>query len=186
MRRILAAITLAAAALCAAGALGHGARAQTAPSQEKARDIERLLRAMRAGELGVQMVEELMPEMMGMFEMSLASMPGVKREQAKRILEEEMRKEFTAEKTVAALVPIYDKYLSAEEVKTLLAFWESPAGAKFASVQPQILRESSNAGAGLAMVVATRAIQRMAAEGVYASAPPARPARRAPARRRRN
>lgn len=190
MRRIILAAALSAAAVLAAGGLGPVARAQptatagTATDPQKARDIERLLRAMRAAELGLQMVEEVMPQMMGMFEMSLASLPGVNRDLARRIMEEEMRKEFQPEKVITALVPIYDRHLSAEDVKALLAFWESPAGVKYASLQPQILKESSAAGDALALVVATRAVQRMTAEGVYSTPP--RPTRRAPARRRRN
>jgi uncharacterized protein len=191
MRRLILALILSAAAIMAAGGLGPGARAQepegagAAVDSGKARDIERLLRAMRAGELGIQMVEEVMPQIMGMFEMSLAAVPGVRRDMARRILEEEMRKEFQPEKLITALVPIYDRLLSAEDVKALLAFWESPAGARYAAVQPQILKESSAAGDTLALAVATRAVQRMADEGVYTPAP-RRPTRRPPARRRRN
>jgi hypothetical protein len=59
--------------------------------------------------------------------------------------------EFMAEVDVNSLtdmvLPIWAKYYSREDVKQLIAFYESPLGRKVVSVQPQILAESMAAGA---------------------------------------
>jgi hypothetical protein len=44
------------------------------------------------------------------------------------------------------LVPIYDKYLTHEDIKGLIAFYETPAGRKLLAVMPQMHRESRQAG----------------------------------------
>ena len=43
-------------------------------------------------------------------------------------------------------VPVYDKYYSADEVKALIKFYESPLGQKMASTQPKLSRELQEVG----------------------------------------
>lgn len=47
---------------------------------------------------------------------------------------------------VKMFVPIYQKYLTGEEVDQLIAFYQSPIGKKFAGVTPAITQESMLAG----------------------------------------
>ena len=44
------------------------------------------------------------------------------------------------------LVPIYDKHLTHEDIKSLIAFYETPVGRKLLAVMPQMHHESRTAG----------------------------------------
>ena len=44
------------------------------------------------------------------------------------------------------IIPIYEKHFTHEELKQLIAFYESPIGKKLIKVQPQIMMESMAAG----------------------------------------
>jgi hypothetical protein len=44
------------------------------------------------------------------------------------------------------LVPIYDRHLTHADVTSLIEFFQSPAGKKLVSVQPEIMKESMQVG----------------------------------------
>lgn len=44
------------------------------------------------------------------------------------------------------IVPIYDKYLSDEEIKGLIQFYQTPLGQKTLKVLPTVMSESREAG----------------------------------------
>lgn len=164
--------------------LGAGARAQDGAGGEKRRDIKRLLALTRAGETGLQVMEQLLPNMREIYGAVLGSLAPAKRERAVAIMEEELRRQFTPEHVVEQIVPIYDRLFTAEEVKSLIAFYESPAGGKFISVMPQIIRESGAVAETLAAEAVGRVVRRFQQEGI--EPPPAGGARRpAPRPRRR-
>ena len=62
-------------------------------------------------------------------------------------------------------VPIYAKYLTHEEIKDLLRFYESPSGAKFVSVLPQITQESMLAGQTWGANIGERALRKLQEKG---------------------
>src|SRR5262245_46700277 len=49
----------------------------------------------------------------------------------------EYRKEIKLEELLDSMVPIYDKYLTQDDIKGVIAFYESPVGKKFVEVIPQ-------------------------------------------------
>jgi hypothetical protein len=51
----------------------------------------------------------------------------------------EFRKEFDLNKVFEIQVAAYDKYLSAEDVKAMVRFYESPAGKHMTDAMPQIM-----------------------------------------------
>lgn len=69
--------------------------------------------------------------------------------------------DFVAER----LVPIYDQYLTHEDIKGLIAFYESPLGAKLLSVMPQMSQESMRAGQAWGKEFAETVHQRLTAQG---------------------
>jgi hypothetical protein len=188
MKRIALAVALLLAGGLGAAALAQSPAAAPDPAEaQKARDVERLLRVTRAGEVGVQFVDDLLPLIQQMFELQLAGLPEAEREKAKRIMEEEVRREFTADKMVVALGPVYARHFTAEDVKTLLAFWESPLGMKFTSLQPQLLREAGEIGQGMGVTVLGRITARLLNEGILTpSTEPPPPPKQHPARRPHN
>ncbi len=54
--------------------------------------------------------------------------------------------EFDVNEFIEMIIPIYDKHFTHEEIKQLIAFYESPIGKKMIKVQPQLMMDSMAAG----------------------------------------
>ena len=107
---------------------------QTETGTIKTADIRTLLPLTQAGEMAVQMMQE----MLNSYRQGLPQVPdefwvGF----AKKIKTEDL---------VDMLVPIYDRHLTHAEVVSLIGFFEGPVGKKLLSVQPSIMRESMQVG----------------------------------------
>ncbi|MCA1622011.1 MAG: DUF2059 domain-containing protein [Acidobacteria bacterium] len=152
------------------------ARAQDGAGEEKLRDIRRLLELNGTAQAGMQAFDLLMPNMRAVFGAIFDSLPPARRALAVRIMEEETRRAFTAERMVEELVPIYERYLTAEDIKALIVFYESPAGRKLVAVQPQLIRESGVVGDKIAEEAIERIYSRYRDEKI--NLPGRRPPRR--------
>jgi uncharacterized protein len=120
-----------------AALLGHPALAERqAPKDpvDKERDIRRFLVLSGAAKVGEQVLDS-------MIDMQSRTLPQVPAE-----FWRELRGSMSGAEMVEMVVPIYDKYLSHEEVLAIVAFYESPAGRHLAEVQPQITQESMVVG----------------------------------------
>jgi hypothetical protein len=180
MKRILLAISL-----VACSGFFDASRGQTPVAPAKAENIRRLLEITGSHNLGQQMIDQ----MMEVLRKSLPDRyPVSVRDKILSIYEEEMHKGFTVEKVNAAIIPIYDKYLTADELIALIAFYETPLGKKVVGTLPQIFSEASAAGELLGQRVQERAAERIKTEvaPTIETAPDSRPpAKRRPARRSR-
>ena len=108
--------------------------AKTETGVNKTADIRTLLTLTQAGEMAVQMMQE----MLNSYRQGLPKVPdefwvGF----AKKIKTEDL---------VDMLVPIYDRHLTHSEVVSLIGFFEGPVGKKLISVQPSIMKESMQVG----------------------------------------
>ena len=56
------------------------------------------------------------------------------------------QKHFDPESLTEKVVPIYDKYLTEEDLQGLLQYYRSPLGQRMLKAQPEIARESQQAG----------------------------------------
>jgi hypothetical protein len=130
--------------------------------EEKRRDILRLLELTKAADLGAQVAQQ----MMGTMRANFAMLPPETREKVFKTFEEELTKEFSREKLIEAVLPIYDRHLSAEDVKGLIAFYESPLGQRTVNVLPSIARESYEDGARRGREAGVRAMTRIMSEGI--------------------
>jgi len=180
MKRL--ALTLLLLAAACAGARGQEAAGQA--NEEKLRDIRRLLQLNGSGQASVQVFEHMLPNMRNIFRGLFDNLPAKSRELAVRIMEEETRRSFTAERMVEELIPIYDRHLTAEEIKSLITFYESPAGRKFVSVVPFIIRESAGVGEKIAGEAIGRIYKRYQEAGIPSAPPPGQRRRGTPPRRR--
>jgi hypothetical protein len=108
---------------------GLSARAE----DEQDKDIRRLLELTGGGQLGVQVVSQMVET----FKQSIKAPDG---------FWEDFMKEVNPNDIVNLAVPIYRRYLEPGDVKDLIRLYETPAARKFVKVQPQILRESQEAG----------------------------------------
>ncbi|HEV7843045.1 MAG TPA: DUF2059 domain-containing protein [Pyrinomonadaceae bacterium] len=163
--------------LCLICCAGITVKAQNSAGKEKEQAIRRLLKLTKAGDLGTQILEQSLTQLRP----SLAILAPDVQEKIGRIFEEEMRKDFSSEQVVELIIPIYDKYLSLDDLNQLIAIYESPIGQKLINVLPQITRESFESGANRGGLTAERIKARIEREGLLPSlsAPPpeAKPAR---------
>lgn len=103
-------------------------------NREKLNDIKNLLVMSGSSELGKQM----MWQMINSFKGIMANVPDN--------FWHEFMNEADMDELMDKLVPIYDKYLSHDDIKELIKFYESPAGKKYVKVLPQISKESMTIG----------------------------------------
>lgn len=112
---------------------------------EKRQDVARFLELSGNKALAQQMLQAYVKQSMGLVkklrpDIPAASLPAVERE----------LQGFIAEKFNGAgglfeqLVPVYARHFTHDEIRQLLAFYESPTGRKAVAVLPQVLREGSD------------------------------------------
>jgi uncharacterized protein len=138
MKSLLAALTL----LC-----GSWLQAQTpAPPSEKTNDIRKLI--VLTG--GAKIMDQ-------MFNAMAANFKDPKQQRAFQ----EFRKEFDPNQIYEIMIPAYDKFLSADDVKEIIRFYESPAGAKLLDAQPKIMADAMPRIMQWSQEVSARVMQKM-------------------------
>jgi uncharacterized protein len=110
----------------------------------KETDIRKLLDMMGTKALAVQTMDATMNGIRPMMASSLP--PGDYKEKLIDLFLEKFRAKADPQQVVDMVVPIYDKHLSHEEIKGLIAFYATPLGKKALSVLPAIAAESGEAG----------------------------------------
>jgi hypothetical protein len=100
----------------------------------KQKDIRHLLQITGSGELGAQ----VMTQMLGNMKKSFPAVP--------EKFWTDFMKEVHTDELVDLIVPVYDRNLTHDDVKQLIKFYESPTGKKFVSVLPRITQESMIVG----------------------------------------
>jgi hypothetical protein len=96
---------------------------------------------------------------------------------------DEVLKEADPDKFVELLIPVYDKHFSDDELKGLIAFYETPLGKKLVSEMTPIMTETAAIGAKYGEQIANRVVKKMQAEGTFPSAAPAGDGKPLPPRR---
>lgn len=91
---------------------------------------------------------------------------------------QEMERESGAIDFVSIIVPIYAKYLSDQEVKDVVAFYESAAGKKFFLVLPSMLQEALPLFQAKGEEISHRILDKMKAEGYFGTPPPPAPTKK--------
>ena len=77
-----------------------------------------------------------------------------------------LRSEMNFNQIYEIIIPSYDKYLTADEVKELVRFYESPLGRKLIDSQPKIMSDSMPRIMQWAQEVQARVTQKMKEQGV--------------------
>jgi hypothetical protein len=108
--------------------------AQDYANNPKLADIKRLMNMTGAGSLGKQVMEQLIPS----FKSAMPSVPDK--------FWQDFVKEANPDELVDQVALIYDKYLTHEEVKQVIKFYETPAGKKLIAVLPKVTQESMVVG----------------------------------------
>lgn len=123
-----------------------------APSAKMA-DIQRLLELTGAAQMGDQMLDR-------MLEIQRRSVP-----QAPNAFWQELRAEMDTRELMEQVTVIWDKHFTHEEIKGLLAFWESPVGSRLREKQPLILMESMSVGEAWGIRAGRKVQERMKLKG---------------------
>jgi hypothetical protein len=113
-------------------------------TEEKRADIQRLMEMTGAANLARQMASAAASQIGQMIRKSKPQTP----QRAIDVLPAEIGAVYDAHMTefTAMLVPIYDKYFTAGEIKEMIAFYSTPLGRKTVSVLPQLSLEAMEAG----------------------------------------
>lgn len=130
MTRLKFSLIALAALLVCAGAPDAVAK----PSAAKMKDIRKLTRLMGADKMANQLVEQLMAALK-------QSYPKVSQARWKKI-----RKKASVNSFLNEVAKVYDRHLTHAEVRELMAFFMSPVGRKFVSIQPKLFQESMEIG----------------------------------------
>lgn len=126
-------------------------------------DIRRLLDLTGTGRMAVQLRQQMAQALRPLLEQALP--PGQERSQ--KILETFQRKfqaQITPEAFVELSVSVYDKHFTAEEIRGLIQFYESPLGKKMIAETPAIVEESTAVGRAWASQVVQKVFAEMEAE----------------------
>lgn len=127
--------------------IGGSAYAQDAGSRDTAKspaggskrdDLRRLLEVTGTAKIGEQIWSQ-------MFQTIRRSAPKVP-EAEWALINQEFSAEFASGKFSEMIITIYEPHFTQEEVRELIAFYESPIGKKVISVMPQIVQEALAAG----------------------------------------
>jgi hypothetical protein len=136
------------------------ARAQTADSiprdSTKVAVIRQLLVQTHAGDQAILAMETSLP-------MQRAANPRIPAIFWDRLLAEARAHRGELEDMV---ITVYDRHFTTDELRQLLAFYQTPIGKKLLEAQPAIVRESMEAGQQWGMVIGRRVGAQLDAEGV--------------------
>lgn len=139
-----------------------GSSASRGVDPAKEADIRKLMELTGANSLG----ERLLNAGMEQFRASvLDSQPDNPR--AKQFVDAFVvgfQKHFDPKSLSETEIPIYDKYLTAEDLKGLLAYYSSPTGRRMLKVLPEIAQESQAAGFSLGQKAAQQTMEELKAD----------------------
>ena len=119
-------------------------RARVQDQQAKQADIRRLLQLTGAANLANQSMDGMEKSVKTLMSDSLP--PGEYRDQLLDLFFQKFRSKRDTNQLIDLVVPIYDKYYTHEDIKALIAFYESPVAQKMVAVLPKVLQESQTAG----------------------------------------
>ena len=120
---------------------------QSVVTPEKRQRIERLLEVTGALNIAKMMSEAVTRQMTSAISQARPDIPA----EAMDIVAEETNAVISDAMVakggfIDLIIPVYAKHFSTDELDALIAFYESPVGAKTVSVMPQITREAMQIG----------------------------------------
>lgn len=122
----------------------NASKAQVALAADKQADIRRLLQLTGAGALVTQTMDEMEKNIRPLITGSLP--PGDYRDKLVDLFFQKFHEKRDSRQLLELIVPIYDKYYTAEDIKGLIAFYQTPTGQKMITVLPKIMADSQAAG----------------------------------------
>lgn len=130
-----------------------GALAQSAPDSAKIQDIRKMLILTGSAKIGIQVMRQ-------MIQYQRQANPSIPAE-----FWDDFMRSVNPNELIELIVPIYDRHLSHEDIKAIIAFHNSPAGKKLIAAQPQIARDSMQVGGQWGRSLAQKIAQKMREKG---------------------
>lgn len=96
--------------------------------------VKSLMVKSGAGDMGVQMLNQMLPALKQMIP------------DATDKFWQDFMSQVNGDDIINMIIPIYQKYLSQEDISAINRFYDSPAGKKLIQVQPNIMQESMAVG----------------------------------------
>jgi len=134
-------------------------------------DIVKMMELTGTSKIGHQMATMISQQMLQAIKMQHPEVPARNFDIVKEVAEKEFENAFEApEGLQAQMIPLYAKYLTPEDIRGLIAFYQSPLGQKSLSVMPALMQDAMALGQQWAAQAAPRvqdAIKkRLEAEGI--------------------
>ena len=120
---------------------------------DKIADIRQLIHMTGEGELGVQIMQQMITQYK-------QTMPDVPARFWDRFMQEVNPNDLTE-----LVVPIYDRHFTHDDIKGLLKFYQTPLGQKLIAKLPAISQEAFAAGQQWGQALGEKVIQKLRAEG---------------------
>jgi uncharacterized protein len=135
-----------------------GQRPPLNPAKEA--DIRELLRVTGMSDIVEKQMGQMADQVKPLIERSLP--PGPRRHE----IVEEFSKRFLARASsqglIQQVIPVYDKYLTDEDIKTVIRFYQSPVGRRLLKIMPEMMKEASAAGQQYGEQIAREVLEEMA------------------------
>jgi uncharacterized protein len=129
-------------------------------SPAKEADIRELLRVTGMNEAVekqmVQMAEQTQP----LIERQLP--PGPRRQEIVESFSRRFLARATSQALIQQVIPIYDRYLSDDDVKAVIRFYQSPVGQHLLKIMPEMMKEASAADRQYGQQIVTDVLNEMA------------------------
>ncbi|WP_086686336.1 DUF2059 domain-containing protein [Nostoc sp. T09] len=125
----------------------------TAQDPDKINNIKKLLEITGARNLSRQVINQMFVALKGEYP------------QVPQKFWDTFLAELKPEEMINDFIPIYNKYFTNDEIKQIIAFYQTPLGQKTLTVLPQLSRESAAIGIRYGKEAAARAIKKLEAEG---------------------
>ena len=122
-------------------------------------DIRRLLELTNTAQLAGQITQQMMDS----FKAAFAKVPDA--------TWVELKKELTPNDLLTKIAEVYDRHFTHDDIKALIAFYQTPLGAKLLKELPAITQESLEAGQVWGRAMGQRMMDRLDAKG-YRLPPP--------------
>ena len=136
--------------------------ASNAVDPQKAARIRELMEVTGARNLGRQLIDAGMEQFRGSVQESQPNNPRAK--QFVDAFVARFQKHFDPDSLNEQMIPIYDKYLTAEDLKGLLDYYRSPLGQRMLKVMSEVTRESQAAGFALGQKAAQQTMEEVKAD----------------------
>lgn len=129
-------------------------------SQTKQTKIKELLTMSGQANIGIQVLNQFV----GQFKTAYPNVP--------EKFWEDFLKEVNAEDLINAIVPVYDKYYTENDIDEMIKFYQSPVGIKMTNNLQNIFMESQEAGRKWGMEIAEKVFKKLEDEKYLQSPPP--------------